>query len=51
MMFFRLSKEKIKKNTTIPLSEKTRKIFDSIIKHLEDFINKNHRKKMSLLMN
>jgi len=43
-VFLDFQKEKIRKNTTIPLSEKTKKNFDSIIKHLEDFININHHK-------
>lgn len=41
-MFLDFQKEKIKQNTTIPLSDKTKKNFGSIITHLEDFIKKNH---------
>lgn len=42
-VFLDFQKEKIRKNTTIKLSDKTKKNIDLIIKHFEDFIkNNNH---------
>lgn len=41
-VFLDFQKEKIRKNTTIKLSDKTKKNIDLIIKHFEDFIKDNN---------